>query len=253
MVAVRNDGARPVADGRHVLASPFTGEGLALHASVPLLFGTTETEATLFLAHDRRNFHVDEAQLKARVVAQFAMDAVSAANLIAAYRNDASIRTAADVLCHLASDVLARGPLIRAAEAKANTGSAPVFLYNFAWKLPVEQGVWRAPHAADIPFAFGNVACARGMTGPGPAPVEVARHLMSAFVAFARSGDPNNQRMPPWQPYDEKRRATMVVDDECRLVNDFHGEGRSASASLCAGVPPTTLLRGPLFQYLEFG
>jgi para-nitrobenzyl esterase len=253
MAAARNDGARPVVDGRHVLASPFTPGGLALHASVPLLFGTTETEATLFLAHDKRNFAVEEAELEARIQAQFDMDVASARSLITAYRADPTIRSAADVLCHLASDVLARGPLIRAAEAKARAGHAPVYLYNFAWKLPADQGMWRSPHAADIPFAFGNLACARHMTGPGPAPDEVTRNLMSAFVAFARTGDPSNSRMPAWKPYDIDDRATMVVDEQCRLVNDFHGEGRVASETLCVGVPPTTLLRGPLFRTSDGG
>lgn len=249
MVAVRSDGAQPVVDGRHVLASPFTPEGLALHASVPLIIGTTDTEATLFLASDMRNFQVDEAGLKARIQAQFGIDASGAESLIAAYRQDEPDRSAADILCQLASDVLARGPLIRAAETKANARQAPVYLYNFTWKIPAEGGVWRSPHTVDIPFAFGTVECARGMTGPGPGPLEVARNLMSAFVAFARNGNPDNPRMPVWKSYDTADRATMVVDEQCHLVNDFHGAGRMASEPLRTGVQPTTLLRGPLFRH----
>jgi para-nitrobenzyl esterase len=250
MVAVRGDGAQPVVDGRHVLASPFTPEGLALHASVPLIIGTTDTEASLFLAaSDMRNFQVDEAVLKARLQQQFAMDGPSADALIAVYRQEEPQRSAADILCHLASDVLARGPLIRAAEAKANAGAAPVYLYNFTWKIPAEGGVWRSPHTVDLPFAFGNLECARAMTEPGPTPLEVARNLMAALAAFARNGTPDNPRMPAWKPYDTTDRATMVIDERCSLVNDFHGAGRKACEALRSDVPPTTLTRGPLFRF----
>jgi len=249
MVKVRSDGAQPVVDGRHVLASPFTPKGLALHADVPMIIGTTDTEASLFLAADRRNFQVDEVALTVRVAAQFGLDGPAATALIAAFREDDPDRTAADVLCHLASDVLSRGPLIRAAEAKSATAAAPVYLYNFTWKIGAEGGVWRSPHTVDIPFAFGTVEEAAMMVGDDMAGArETARNLMAAFVAFARGGNPDNSRMPHWQPYDTSRRATMVVDRQCRLTDDFHGAGRRASELVRSEVPPTTLTRGPLFR-----
>ena len=83
----------------------------------------------------------------------------------------------------------------------------------------VEKGVWRSPHAADIPFAFGNLACARDMTGPGPAPDEVARNLMSAFVAFARTGDPSSQGLA-WPRYDTTARKTMIFNVPSHVVAD---------------------------------
>lgn len=249
MVAVRYDGAQPVVDGRHVMVSPFTPAGLALHASVPLIMGTTDTEATLFLASDRRNFLVHEAGLRARIQAQFQMDATRADALIAAYRQDEPSRTPADVLCHLASDVLSRGRMLGAVEAKANAGHAPVYLYNFTWKIPAEGGVWRSPHTVDIPFAFGTLDAATAMVGDNLATAqETSRNLMSAFVAFARVGHPDNSRMPAWKPYDVKDRATMVVQENCRLANDFHGAARRACEPLLTGVQPTTLQRGALFR-----
>ncbi|MFT3721547.1 carboxylesterase/lipase family protein [Pseudorhodoferax sp.] len=247
MRAVRGDGAQPFVDGRHVCASPFTPEGLALHAEVPLMIGVTDTEATLFLGADPRNFHVDGAQLEARVRAQFGLDAQGAQALVAAYRQDGPQRSAADILAYLSSDLLARAPLLRAAAAKADAGRAPVYHYHFDWQVPVEGGVWRSPHTVDIPFAFGTVDRARAMTGDGPGPGRVAANLMAAFAAFARNGDPNNPRMPPWKPYDTATRATMVVDEACRLVHDFHGHDRLASAALpCAD--PAAVRRGPLFR-----
>ena len=232
-----------------MLASPFTRAGLALHASVPVIIGTTDTEATLFLARDTRNFQVDEAGLRNRIQAQFHWNAAQADALIAAYRLDEAGRSPADVLCHLASDLLARGPLLGAAEAKANSGGASVYLYNFTWKIPAEGGIWRSPHTVDIPFAFGTLDAAAAMVGDNQAAARATSlNLMSAFVAFARCGDPNNSRMPSWRPYDKADRATMVIDEHCRLVNDFRGAGRMASQPLLSALQPTALRRGALFR-----
>jgi para-nitrobenzyl esterase len=249
IVDVRHDGAQPAIDGHHVLASPFSTEGLAMHASVPLIVGSTDAESTLFLGHDRRNFAVDEAQLLARIGAQFGMGPAQSRALVTAYREEDGSRSAADVLAQLSSDVLARGHLIRAVEAKARACAAPVYLYNFAWKIATDGGVWRSPHTVDIPFAFGTLDGAHSLTGPkgDPKAAEVSRNLMSAFVAFARDGDPNHDGMPPWPAYDDVRRATMVVDAPCRVVPDYGAAGRVASAPLLRD-QPASLLRGPLFR-----
>jgi para-nitrobenzyl esterase len=164
--AVRQDGAQPMVDGRVVRASPFTADGLAMHASVPMIIGSTETESTLFLGRDRRNFAIDETELLARIDAEFAIGRERSVAVVAAYRQEAGVRSAYDVLVQLSSDVLARAHLIRAAEAKAAAGGAPVYMYNFAWKIRGDGGIWGSPHTVDIPFAFGTLDCARSMTGP---------------------------------------------------------------------------------------
>ena len=71
--------AASLVDGRHIVASPFSAQGLALHASVPLLMGSTDTESTLFLCRDPRNLGIDEAELLARIEAEFGMDRAQAA------------------------------------------------------------------------------------------------------------------------------------------------------------------------------
>ena len=55
---------------------------------------------------------------------------------------------------------------------------------------------------------------------------------MSAFVAFAHTGNPDNSRMPQWLPYDLTRRPTMTIDVECKLVDDYRGADRIASSKL---------------------
>jgi para-nitrobenzyl esterase len=244
------DDARPVIDGRHILHGPLTPEGLAVHASVPLMIGTTDTEATLWLGQDARNLQVTSAQVQSRIRSQFNLDDAQAAAVVAAYREAERDRAPIDILAAVATDTLFRGPMLRGADAKANAGRAPVYLYNFTWKVPVDGGIWRTPHTADIPFAFGNIEAARMMTGPGSGPLEAARNSMSALVAFARSGKPDNARMPRWKPYDTTARATMTLDERCRLVNDFRGGDRRASAGLVMqGQESYRLLAGPLFRY----
>ncbi|HSV82024.1 MAG TPA: carboxylesterase family protein [Ramlibacter sp.] len=250
VTATKGDDSRPLIDGRHILHAPLSPEGLALHGSVPLMIGTTDTEATLFFRSDMRNFKVTDQQVRARIKAQYDLDDGKADAVMAAYRKEVSGRTAADILAAFATDVLFRGRMLQAAEARVTARVAPTYLYNFNWKMPVEGGFWRSPHAMDIPFAFGNIDKARMMTGPGPAPEEVSRNMMAAFVAFARSGNPNNPRMPDWKPYDTAARATMVIDEKCQLVNDFRGADRIGSAGLLHQ-DSYQIQRGPLFRYSE--
>ena len=228
----RREGCRPVVDGRHVLGGPMSPQGLPQHATVPLLMGTTKNEATFYFAGDIRQMQLSHAQLKARVQAQFGLADAATEALIDAFRQDEPARTPSDVLVALISNTLFRVPILRGAEAKAAQQQAPVYVYNFTWQAPVDGGVWGAPHAADIPFAFGTTDQARALVGSGPEPGQVSRHLMSAFVAFARSGNPNNPSMPPWEPFNAQTRTTMTVDRECVAVQDYLPGDRIAASEL---------------------
>jgi para-nitrobenzyl esterase len=46
-------------------------------------------------------------------------------------------------------------------------------------------------------------------------------------VAFAKTGNPNNSRIPPWPTYDAKTRATMVFATPTQMENDPRSEIRS--------------------------
>jgi para-nitrobenzyl esterase len=51
--------------------------------------------------------------------------------------------------------------------------------------------------------------------------------MSSAWLAFARTGDPNGPGIPSWPPYDAKRRATLVFDLESRVIDDPFDEVRT--------------------------
>ena len=41
------------------------------------------------------------------------------------------------------------------------------------------------------------------------------------------TGDPNNDRLPQWDPYDSQRRLTLVLDDETRVEADPRAQVRA--------------------------
>ncbi len=50
-----------------------------------------------------------------------------------------------------------------------------------------------------------------------------------AWVAFARDGTPDHAELTPWPAYTETaERATMILDNECRVEHDPYREQRRA-------------------------
>ncbi|MCK5747087.1 MAG: carboxylesterase family protein, partial [Oricola sp.] len=98
---------------------------------------------------------------------------------------------------------------------------------------PTDGGKWGAPHAFDIPLAFGNLAAEGSITGTGRAARRVSEQLMGAFIHLARSGDPQHQGLPEWRQHRLPERATMVFDEKTRLADD----PRRAERELFAKVP----------------
>ncbi|MBY5591587.1 carboxylesterase/lipase family protein [Rhizobium leguminosarum] len=245
-VASSFEGARPVIDGKHIVTRPMTPEGLAMHAKVPLMMGSTKTEASLFFQSDMRNFNLEEKQTRARLRTAYKIGDAKVDAIMSAYRKASPEMTPSDILVAVASDVQFRLPLTGAAEVRSGAaGQAPVYMYNFGWTIPWENGVLGSPHAVDIPFAFGTVNEAGAMTGGGDAAMETSMNMMSAFVSFARTGNPNNDRMPEWRPYDSDTRTTMLINETCEAASDWRGDGLREVSDL--KIDPFN--RAALYQY----
>ena len=104
-------------------------------------------------------------------------------------------------------------------------------MYLFAWRSPAQGGRLLAPHTVEIPFVSDNTGVPTEMTRL-PTAKALAARTADAWVAFARRGDPNHPGLPSWPAYDQRRRATMVFDDQCRVQDDPSSEARRFWASI---------------------
>lgn len=218
----------PVVDGNILPRHPFDPTAPEISADVPMLIGSNETENTFFLASDEKLFSLDEAELKARLkpIAGEAAD-----NLIAIYRKNRPTASPSDLFFLITSDQRIRMGAITQAERKAALGRAPAYLYFFTWKAPIDGGKWRSPHTLEMPFVFETYDKAT-VTGTGPERKVLADRVSGAWAAFARNGNPNHKGLPNWKAYTPSERATMIFDNECRVVNDPNHEELEAIRNL---------------------
>ena len=53
----------------------------------------------------------------------------------------------------------------------------------------------------EIPFVFDNVLLHRTMTGGGEDAVELGHRMSAAWTNFAKTGKPQAEGMPVWEPW----------------------------------------------------
>jgi para-nitrobenzyl esterase len=150
--------------------------------------------------------------------------------LIAMYRKGRPKASDIDLSQIISSDAF-REPVITEGDRKS-AQSAPVYMYYFTWKSPVRDGKLKAFHTLEIPFTVENVDEAKSMTGSGADRYALQEKMSGAWAAFARSGNPNHKGLPHWPDYKTDQRATMIFDDQCKVLNDPHGEEFRALAAL---------------------
>jgi para-nitrobenzyl esterase len=161
----------------------------------------------------------DDEALLARVSKLVGDDA--APDLIAAYRAVEPDATPFELLATIQSDQLTRRRTVTLAKQKADGGGAPVFVYLVTWKSPALNGFVLASHGLCVPLTMDNVHTSPAVDAPeGRA---LSMKMSEAWLAFARSGDPNTEAIPQWPPYTRERRATMVFDSDSGSVDDPFG------------------------------
>jgi len=225
----------PVVDGVTMPADPYEPVASPLSASIPILTGSNECEGVPY-GNPSDDYWTreptDDAELRSMLRRLVPMSEMDADRLVALYRARRPAATPGDLAVIMASD---NSPLrlssYTIAERKFAQNAGPAYLYYFDWYSPVRGGKLRAMHGMELPFVFGHPDLVRFMTGEDPERYELARKMSAAWVAFARTGNPNHASLPQWEPWNPTRWPTMVFGREVRAVDDPWGEERRAMAA----------------------
>lgn len=114
-------------------------------------------------------------------------------------------------------DLNFRPGVVKQASLKAAQQGAPVYMYMFSWESPVLDGVFRSFHCMELPFVFDNIERCRAMTGGGKEAHALAEKMSAAWLNFAKTGNPNCDGLPEWEPYTIEKGATLFFDNNCRI------------------------------------
>jgi para-nitrobenzyl esterase len=218
-------GFSPTVDGHILPQHPFHPKASPVSADVPVMIGCTRTEMTLFSLNDPAAFSQNDEQMRGRVKDLLGNQAPG---IIEVYQKLNPGASPSDIYFLIASDYRYGAPTMKIAERRAALGKAPVYLYYFTWESPVQGGRLKSPHTMEIPFAFDNVKISARLTGGGTEAMALADKVSSAWIAFAHTGDPNTPKLPHWPAFNAKDRATMVINNVSKVVNDPLKEQRIA-------------------------
>lgn len=201
----------PIHDGSFLPYQINEPEAIALSTNIPLLVGTTKNEFTPFMP-SQPNLTME--QVKSNLQKQYSdkTDAYIQA-VKKAYPNASEPSNYIDI------DTRFRPGAIKQADQKVKTGTAPVYMYLFAWQSPVNDGIYKAMHCMEIPFVFNNISRCEEMTGGGKEAYALAGKMSSAWINFSKTGNPNAKGLPNWPAYTPEMGATMIFDNQSVVRN----------------------------------
>ena len=219
----------PVVDGVALPRHPFEPTAPEISADVPMMVGTTDTEGT----YDVPDLvTISEQEMHANLRKRLGPDSEK---VIALFRKTRPHATPGELYftifaCPVKAHVQA--------ERKAALGKGSAYLYMMNWRSPVKDGLFLSPHCLELPFVFQNVWHMPEMVGTGAEVQPLADKISGAWVAFARSGNPDHPGIPHWPAFGASRQPTMVINNEWKVVNDLNREERDYIAANYPELPP---------------
>jgi para-nitrobenzyl esterase len=213
----------PVIDGKILPEHPWDPKASALSANIPLLVGTTLNEfANSIQAGDPSLDEMTMDEARKRIATQ---RGDKTDQILQSFRQKYPRATPYELFSRL-SGMTSRQNAVTQAERKSAQGGAPAYLYWFQWQTPILDGRPRAFHCAELPFVFYNTDRCSTMTGGGAEARELGERMADAWLAFARTGNPNHKGLPKWPEFTAAQCPTMIFDNNCVVENAPDAEQR---------------------------
>ncbi len=217
----------PVVDGRLLPAQPFDPVAPAISSHIPLLIGCCFNEFGHGINHPEWE-RSTEQDVRARVTQSYGAkgDAV-----YDAYKALYPRMTPFDLQSQIAA-ALHRQNAVMQTERHVALKGAPAWHFMFKWQTPILDGRPRAFHCAELPFVFDNTDRCAAMTGGTAEARALAAKVADAWIAFARTGNPNHAGLPAWPAFEAARGPMMVFDNTCEVQDDYDRRARQVFAGV---------------------
>ncbi len=203
-------GWAPTVDGNVLPYQPSDPRAIEQSKDIPMIIGTTLHEFTAS-AYDPELRNMDRNTAMKRLVTKYGNATDEFLRAFEKAYPDYDPQDLMDV------DQVFRPAAVRHATLKYNPQGAPVYTYLFTWESPVLEGRFRSTHCMELPFVFNNVPRCNKMTGGGREALELADKMSSAWIHFARTGDPNGGDLIRWDAFTPQNQATMLFNTNCEL------------------------------------
>jgi len=218
----------PVVDGQTLPRHPFWPDAPPQSAQIPMVIGNTRDESRAFNGNDPDNFTLTWDTLPGKLRTRQYVD-IAPETVIAEYRRLYPEYSPSEVFFAAATAGVSWRGAVEELEARArHDRNTPTWAYQLDWypRGSADGERLRAFHTLDIALVFDNLHQPGARTGQSHEAQQVAGMMSGALLAFARTGNPNNSRLPVWEPYSLPRRQTMVFDIPSRQDDDPRGGER---------------------------
>lgn len=193
---------RPIADGEIFSEAPLYTDTSAIH--LPILIGTTNDEATMFVHFLKEKDLVATLNSDAKVLPNAALDQQKA--IFSSYADYPSKKATEAIL----TDLVYKVPASRYADRYA--ANAPVWFYRFdAYSLLSGIMGLKSFHSCDLLMLTGS---SMGKVG---------RTFAHYLANFLHTGSPNGNGLPVWNAYTAEQRNVMRIGNRTKALPDPYG------------------------------
>ena len=217
-------GFMPMMDGEVFPERVFEVGGPSPSKDVPVIIGTMLGESALTMT----NFNMDEAGLKAYADRRWGS---SAARVLGAYRRAYPTASPYILQANIETQIDRRARALLQADTRIANGAASTWVYRFDYPSPAYGGKFGAVHGLDVSLVFHNNLTSIA-TQSTPELLHLTDEMTDAWLAFAKTGNPNNPSIPSWATYDQKARTSLLFNARTTAVEDPDRELRLLHAEI---------------------